>query len=81
MVCAQLAERSLSTQENPGSNQVIGHFYWKLSYCLESSIERKMSREFVNKNAFVQMFLDICRHRANVVSPSFARKTISRFFR
>ena len=33
VVVAQLAERLLPISEDPGSNPVIGNFYWTLIYC------------------------------------------------
>ena len=33
VVVAQLAARSLLIPEDPGSNPVIGNFYWKIIYC------------------------------------------------
>ena len=34
VVVAQLAKRSLPISKDPGSNPVIGNFYWTFFYCL-----------------------------------------------
>ena len=49
VVVAQLAERSLTIPEDPGSNPVIGSFYWTFNYCklfVEKTKIRKRGREW-----------------------------------
>ena len=50
MVVAQLAERSLMIQEDPGSNLVIGNFYLNiyllLTVCRKDENKEKRGREW-----------------------------------